>query len=277
MILNSALKYSDDRGTITTIELPVACRYNHELTYKSPNKVKQAVELMAVYYRRELGFDFPCYGAESSLDDKNRMFVITRTDPWYHKMNQGLLAIGFCQFTKGYYNNIDPAIWMLSNIWIHPLFRGKGELQQEWRRFCDIFPPFTVQRPISKTMKAFLKDKAAGETITLDENKRSVPLYHYRGVAEGPLYVVDKDPISIRFDDNCLTEYLSFEQGLKMLRRYGSQAISLIDNPDIKTTLGIESHVVPKEKPIWKNNDLILVYDKKLQFNPFNLHHVKCD
>ncbi len=113
---------------------------------------KKALEMMALYFKREFRYDHSQYEASDPGDDCLGFLVLERAkdlvkDTGHHPNR----AIGGGCFRKGMGDK-----WKLDWIWLHPFARNRGNLKKIWPGFKTKFDDFALQEPLSAQMKAFL-------------------------------------------------------------------------------------------------------------------------
>jgi hypothetical protein len=133
------------------------------VTSKSPKPYKKAVEKIATFFQREMGFDFPQYQAfEYSHSHRFPRTVMTDADLrsflWYDtdKFNRGLNqwpSIGACSFRFKRFKDCEA--WVIDWVWIHPYERRHGHLTKTWPFFKAMFGEFGITNPVSPSMRAF--------------------------------------------------------------------------------------------------------------------------
>ena len=125
------------------------------ITPTSPNNQREALELMAGHFKREMRFDHLQY--EACAHDENcvgalvceaAMDLVTNED---HFPNY---VIGGACFRRA-----SSADYVLDWIWLHPFARNRRNLSRLWPRFKDRFGEFRVTEALSAHMKSFLERK----------------------------------------------------------------------------------------------------------------------
>jgi hypothetical protein len=131
------------------------------VTSQSPLSYRKAVEKLAHYFRRELGYDFTQYSCleylgtgrsfleEQQTDNTLRAFLWRHTGAEYSS-ETGWPVIGAVCFR---FRNQ----WTLDWGWIHPYQRRKGHLMHAWPVFMKMFGDFVTMPPHSSAMSSFLK------------------------------------------------------------------------------------------------------------------------
>lgn len=128
----------------------------HEVSLSEPLKYRKAVEKLAYYFRREFGYDFPPYTADSSVGFDQRtdvvfMWIGMDFDNIGNKKSVGYGVCAFDYETCGADRH-----WFLTWAWLHPYERRKGHLSRAWPYFQERFGDFGVQYPLSESMENFL-------------------------------------------------------------------------------------------------------------------------
>ncbi|HTU33969.1 MAG TPA: hypothetical protein VMF66_09220 [Candidatus Acidoferrum sp.] len=106
------------------------------------------------YLFREQHYDFPLAWDEKDHPGIKAYFVLNDYLDF-----ASVLPIGIAVFHK----LPAPLAWQLAWVWIHPFERGHGWLSRAWPAFKAEFGDFTVQRPVSAAMKAFLAKQDPAE------------------------------------------------------------------------------------------------------------------
>jgi hypothetical protein len=117
------------------------------ITSKSRKDLKRIVERFAHYFHYETDGDFPPYYTDEA--------------PWtaYLFTNKETesprLWVGACVFCKRSFDDIEGEIEVLEWIWLHPYFRGKDILKEQWPTLRKNHGDFLVERP-GPAMRNFL-------------------------------------------------------------------------------------------------------------------------
>lgn len=136
----------------------------------SPIEVRQALEYVAMMFRREKGFDFPLFGADEHKYEntvKDRHFVWT--DTCHHRKFDHTAVVGGCSFRwrEDEEDHLQPH-YAMQWVWFHPHFRGAKKdcwdnmkeeslLCQAWPIFRNLYGDFRLDPPLSAAMNAFLR------------------------------------------------------------------------------------------------------------------------
>lgn len=123
----------------------------YAITKRTPLAAREAVEILAYYFRREFQYDFPPYEAREGGDCRDRIFLLTQDDGWETKYAIG--AIGF-RWRK---DRLAPEQLALVWVWIHPFLRRQGIFTACWNIFRKLYGDFSVESPLSPAMKSFLE------------------------------------------------------------------------------------------------------------------------
>jgi len=131
-----------------------------EVLPSSLKSQRNVVEKLAYYFRREFGYGFPQYSADDPAGAVAYLFL----DPMRAGKPAGrhtlTVPIGAACFRKRRYTNLDKEVWVLDWVWLHPYQRNKQVLSENWEFFVKKFGnDFHVERPLSKSMEAFLTKK----------------------------------------------------------------------------------------------------------------------
>lgn len=119
----------------------------------SDDSLKEHLALLARYFRKEMGFDHLQFD-ESMYDNEDftgflllqrAMDLVERVD---HYPNR-IIGAGIFENSRGKFE--------LDWVWIHPFFRNRGALRDQWGNFKSKFGQFTVAEPLSAQMSEFLK------------------------------------------------------------------------------------------------------------------------
>lgn len=140
-----------------TISSPVfdACLSSNGLrkvTADSAKEEKEAVELFARYFKKEMHYENLQYGADRH-DEQTVGFLFTESalDVCTEAHTEmPTRCVGGCSFRK-----VD-GFWVLCWIWLHPFSRNKRLLNRPWKIFCEEFGNFYIEAPISPSMKNFI-------------------------------------------------------------------------------------------------------------------------
>jgi hypothetical protein len=151
----------------TTIRLPVVILDEDEksplmITYKHPRKLRNAVETIAYYFRREMHYDLVQY--ESVEKPSDPYFVYYEAYLFFEEALDLVFdyvspiksrIIGACCFRKRFKENWDYC-WSLDWIWLHPYYRHQRKLTDAWQLFNRKYQYFHVEPPYSIEMEKFL-------------------------------------------------------------------------------------------------------------------------
>lgn len=141
-----------------SIELPVSEDFiSHEgiifLPRSSMKTQRDALELMATYFRREFRYDHLQYSAnEHSSDCVGVLFVERARDLVEHIGHHPHRVIGGACFGER-----DDNTFFLDWVWLHPFARNRGVLKKVWGNFKCRFDDFTLTEPLSSHMKSFIE------------------------------------------------------------------------------------------------------------------------
>ena len=123
---------------------------------------RKAVYQMAVYFRREFGYDFVQYGYEGDEDDIKHVAFLWIPLDHHCSVYGNVPCVGATCFRWREWSNI-PHGWAMQWIWMHPYFRGKGLLKSAWPKFKEEFGEFICEPPLSPAMELFLKKYAKSQ------------------------------------------------------------------------------------------------------------------
>lgn len=134
------------------VHTPFGLYHPHIVTTKSGKRIRKAVEQLALYFKREFGYDFVQYSAKETLH-QDRAFLWSDSTPHNGRMQE--VVYGACCFRWRKYKN-HPHGWAMAWCWFHPYERRKGHLSDAWPYFQARFPGFTCEGPFSPAMTGFL-------------------------------------------------------------------------------------------------------------------------
>lgn len=115
--------------------------------------LKEHIALLAIYFKKEMGFDHLQFD-ESMYDNEDftgflilrrAMDLVERLDHYPNRV----IGAGIFQNGNGEFE--------LDWVWIHPFFRNRGTLRDQWEGFREKFGQFTVAKPLSVQMSTFLE------------------------------------------------------------------------------------------------------------------------
>jgi hypothetical protein len=149
-----------------TIRLPVSVKLHGTERVKilatSPLQQRRWVELLARYFKNEMGFDFLQFEAAERESDSwyvpyvAWLFHEIAYDKIEEDKDTPKRAYGACCFRWREWENHSPC-WALDWLWLHPYFRGRGYLKKHWTILKQEHRPFMVSKPVSTSMKRFLE------------------------------------------------------------------------------------------------------------------------
>lgn len=123
------------------------------VTPDSTPVLRNAVEHLAWYFKREFRYDFVQYDAADKTEDGHVAFLwADRETAAYGKA----IVFGACCFRYREWTNV-PAGYALQWIWLHPYKRTEGYLTRAWPYFQARFPGFLPEPPFSRAMDSFLR------------------------------------------------------------------------------------------------------------------------
>ena len=123
------------------------------VTANSPEHVLAAVHQLALYFRREMRFDFPQFFDPTEATDE-----AFRRQPWEAWLIPGSPRVDSIRplvFGAGVFHQYESG-WCLDWVWVHPFLRGKGVLRSAWREWTDRYGDFQLSKPISPAMPKFV-------------------------------------------------------------------------------------------------------------------------
>lgn len=131
----------------------------YKITAASPLALRRAVWLLAVYFRREFGYDFLQYGHCGHENDPRHVAFLWLGGERIRLARNGFasdrIAVGACCFRWREWREGQPT-YALQWVWFHPFARRRGFLADCWPAFCAAFSPFYVEGPLSHAMRGFL-------------------------------------------------------------------------------------------------------------------------
>ena len=142
-----------------------------EVSPLEPMRYRKAIEKIAYFFKRELGYDFPPYHTNHAYGDRRDvvfMWVgvdhigipILRRDGDTEWIDGGAIkkavAYGACGFLPRT-NHENEDSWELAWVWLHPYERKRGHLSNAWPYFLERFGLFSVGTPWSVGMQGFLR------------------------------------------------------------------------------------------------------------------------
>lgn len=143
----------DDAVSYYRIDLrQIPRRYQHESLLRvipsSPLALKQEVEKLAYYFRREFHYDFVQFEASETGPFDAYLFSSLSDFPpvW----------AGACCFRTRHFDDLDAEIQGFQWMWLHPYFRGRGILSSQWKTLRTNHGDFYPEPPVSPAMKEFL-------------------------------------------------------------------------------------------------------------------------
>jgi hypothetical protein len=122
------------------------------VTAESAEELRYAVFRCAVYFRREMHFDFPQYWHQGRLPADPTTGNQFSAHLWaINTFERKHRVYGACCFEM----RPESRVLMLW-VWLHPYYRGKGKLGAVWPYFRQRYGQFELDRPLSPAMVAFL-------------------------------------------------------------------------------------------------------------------------
>ncbi len=114
---------------------------------ESPVMLRRAVQTLAEFARRELGYDASGYTAMAPNPDAEAW--LWAVDDWDDRAR----AVGFCILVR---DEISRGAWEMTWAWFHPFERGRGRLSRAWPFFERRYGRELVVHERSPAMSAFL-------------------------------------------------------------------------------------------------------------------------
>ena len=114
---------------------------------RSRMRLRKIVLDMAIYFRREFGYDVvPWTTDEDALDTEHRPNAFL----FYAEPSVGGIGVGATCFRWR------ESYWAMQWAWMHPYARNHGLLSAVWPFFRSIYGEFDMEKPLSKAMEGFL-------------------------------------------------------------------------------------------------------------------------
>jgi hypothetical protein len=147
------------------------------VTKSAAKSVKQAVEKLAIYFHREMGYDFVQYAANDH-DDKCVVYTWDERCFVRSKGEMGFQMFGAACFRYGQRMGGNFEGWFLVWVWFHPYFRSHGYLSRAWPRFLERFNRnFIPEWPYSAPIKSLLRKHVTPEQIEVFANHGDAEKY----------------------------------------------------------------------------------------------------
>lgn len=144
-----------------TIELPILEDFqSHENIFfideGSKSSQKEALELMASYFKKEFNYDHLQYCKDdNNIDCIGVLFVeIARDQVKDFDHHPHRVVGGACFRNKG------SETYKLDWIWFHPFARNRKKLKNHWEQLKTKFGDFTITEPLSAHMAKFVEKYA---------------------------------------------------------------------------------------------------------------------
>jgi hypothetical protein len=144
------------------------------ITAPSPLSLRNRVETLARYFRREFGYDFVNYLADERDPDCEAWLWTTRAEG-------RIYATGHAVFWKIAFADRPAPEWEMGSVWQHPYFRGHGRFSAIWSHWAQSYGAFWISHPWSPAMQAFMTGHASHEYP--DGTTADKPLAAYRSRA----------------------------------------------------------------------------------------------
>jgi hypothetical protein len=133
----------------------------HEVTRRSPRKLREEVERFAYYFKREAHTDFPPFAAHENRheNDDYRAYLFSY-QPSYREPR---VWAGAACFRWRRIEGCPQHVWALQWIWLHPYCRRQGLLSAAWPELEQKHGEFIIEGRLSPAMKEFLKSRGIDE------------------------------------------------------------------------------------------------------------------
>jgi hypothetical protein len=107
--------------------------------------IRKAAGAIAIYFKREFGYDFPQYESGEHTGRRDRILLLVRES----------VAIGVICFRWREWDDAPHGL-ALAWVWLHPYCRAQGVLSGLWPRFRALYGDFMCEPPLSSAMRMFL-------------------------------------------------------------------------------------------------------------------------
>lgn len=114
---------------------------------------KEALEMMALYFKREFKFDHLQYCKDDHTPDCTGILFVERAMDKVKDINHHPHRVigGAC------FRAINTNSTVLDWIWLHPFARNRKNLKKHWSKFQEKFGHFTLTPPLSAQMEKFIE------------------------------------------------------------------------------------------------------------------------
>ena len=154
-----------------TLALPVLALHELEespllVLPTSPLAMRQRVEKMGKYFRREFRTDFPPMlasevpGEHGCIPYEAHLFFEDARDRLEEGKAFPSRIVGASCFRWQTWTNAEPS-WEFSWVWFHPFSRRRGHLSRAWPQFKEKYGNFAMSEVLSREMEAFLAKRSA--------------------------------------------------------------------------------------------------------------------
>ncbi|MDO9304201.1 MAG: hypothetical protein Q7T77_02650 [Sulfuricurvum sp.] len=145
-----------------TMDLPVSEKYSSynniiHVDKQSNVDLYEKVYKLAKYFKEELNYDSVPFSPLGQLSEDYKALLFTEQAlDMYEKEPMPYRIYGACLFTIKQFTK-DNDYWVLKWIWLHPFFRNRGNLKNNWNILEEEFGNFLIEKPVSNDMNFFLK------------------------------------------------------------------------------------------------------------------------
>jgi hypothetical protein len=150
-----------------TIELPIIKEsVGHKgllsITKSSPREHREALELTALFFKREFNYTHLQFCANEHIDQHVEYHGFAFTESALSAIEEGdsetpTRILGGGCFRKRKFS--DGESWILDWVWVHPYARNSGLFTKHIGYFKETFGEFFPEHPISKAMRHIFDNK----------------------------------------------------------------------------------------------------------------------
>lgn len=128
---------------------------------ESPRELKDGLEKIALYFKRESLFDCVQYKSKLHINSvENETIGLIFYDVAIDETTDAHRDIPLRILGGGCFKKVSQQkVWCLDWIWLHPYERRKGLLSTHWEDVEERFGKVIFSKPLSKAMEAFITKK----------------------------------------------------------------------------------------------------------------------